>query len=286
MTKDWPRAMPALVTAFDTDGEIDLDAHEHNVGAAVDAGAEGVLIGGSTGEGPYLEPGERVTLVRAAREAFSDVTILCGVFSESQRQASTQISEAADAGADAILVVTPTTLVRGRRSWIVDYFEWAADSSPLPVFLYTVPQVTGYELPCKSVAQLAGHPNIAGMKDSGGDVTRLDDIAGILTESFIVYAGSSRVLTESVERGAYGAITASANYAFATVAAASSGDKTAQHTLTAVTSVVEKHGIPGTKYAASLAGMRPGEGRRPLPRLDADVRHAIADAYQRLVAHI
>ncbi len=286
MTRDWPRAMPALVTAFDTDGEIDLEAHRHNVGVAVAAGTEGVLIGGSTGEGPYLEPGERVTLVKAAREAFSDITILCGVFAESQRQAQIQISEAADTGADAILVVTPTTLVRGRRSWIVDYYEWVADSSPLPVFLYTVPQVTGYELPCESVAELAGHRNIAGMKDSGGDVTRLDDVAGILTDSFIVYAGNSRALTESVERGAYGAITASANYAFATVAAASSGDKTAQQTLTAVTSVVEKHGVPGTKYAASLEGMRPGEGRSPLPRLDADVRHAIVDAHQHLIAGI
>jgi len=278
MTIEWPRVMPALVTAMDTSGEIDADAHISNVGVAVDAGAGGVLIGGSTGEGPYLENGERSKLIKATRDTFPDLTIVAGVFAQSIRQAERQICEAADAEANALLVVTPTALVRGHREWVVDYYESVADTSPLPVFLYTVPNVTGYELPCESVAELAGHHNIIGMKDSGGDTTRLDAISRIMDDSFIVYAGSSRVLSESVARGAYGAITASANYAFATVASAVAGDADAQDRLAAMVTVIEPHGVPGTKYAASLAGMNPGPARRPLPELDEAAEQSIREA--------
>ena len=278
MTIEWPRVMPALVTAMDASGEIDLDAHISNVGVAVDAGAGGVLIGGSTGEGPYLENGERSKLVTATRDAFGDLTIVAGVFAQSIRQAERQICEIADAEADALLVVTPTALVRGHREWVVDYYETVADTSPLPVFLYTVPNVTGYELPCESVAELAGHHNIIGMKDSGGDTTRLDAISRIMDDSFIVYAGSSRVLSESVARGAYGAITASANYAFATVTSAVAGDIDAQDRLAAMVTVIEPHGVPGTKYAASLAGMTPGPARKPLRALSERAEVEIQEA--------
>ncbi|MCL1592806.1 MAG: dihydrodipicolinate synthase family protein [Actinomycetia bacterium] len=286
MTMTWPIAMQALVTAFDDDGEIDIDNHRHNLLCAIDAGTSGVLIGGSTGEGPYLEPGERNELIRVAREVSPDLTILCGVFAESSRSANAQVMEAADSGANAILVVTPTTLMRNRDSWVVEYFEWVADLSPLPAFLYSVPAVTGYELPCESVAELAGHPNIVGMKDSGGDVQRLVDIAAILSDDFIVYTGKSTALAASFERGAYGAITASANYAFSSVAAASQGDLAAQATLTEVTAVVERHGVPGTKFAASVVGMRPGKGRGPLPELSIDVRDTITTTCRALVTNI
>jgi 4-hydroxy-2-oxoglutarate aldolase len=273
--------MPALVTAMDHTGEIDVAAHISNVGVAVDAGADGVLIGGSTGEGPYLESGERAKLITATRNAFPDLTIIAGVFAQSIRQAERQICEIAEAEAEALLVVTPTALVRGHREWVVDYYESLADTSPLPVFLYTVPNVTGYELPCDSVAELAGHHNIIGMKDSGGDLTRLDAIARIMDDSFIVYAGSSRVLSSSVARGAYGAITASSNYAFATVTEAVAGDSAAQDRLAAMVSVIEPHGVPGTKYAASLAGMSPGPARLPLQELSERAKVEIQEAVDR-----
>jgi dihydrodipicolinate synthase/N-acetylneuraminate lyase len=278
MTIECPLVMPALVTAMDENRDIDVDAHVANVGVAVAEGALGVLIGGSTGEGPYLELGERSKLITSTRSSFPDLVIVAGVFAQSMRQAERQICEAAEA--DAILVVTPTTLVRGRREWVVDYFESVADTSPLPVFLYTVPNVTGYELPCDSVAELAGHHNIIGMKDSGGDTSRLDAISAIMDESFIVYAGSSRVLSESVARGAYGAITASANYAFSTVSGAVAGDVDAQNDLAALVSIVEPNGVPGTKYAASLVGMNPGPARLPLRKLDEAAQAAIQEALE------
>ena len=278
----WPRTMPALITAFDADENVDVDAHEHNLSVTVAAGAGGVLLAGSTGEGPYLEPGERELLISISRRTFPDLTIMCGISADTDRLARSQIAEATVGGADAVLVMTPGTLVRNRHRHIIDFYRRIADSSPLPIFLYTVPNVTGYELPADSVAELADHRNIAGMKDSGGDVSRLDTLSGILGPEFIVYAGSSKALADSADRRAHGAITASANYALPLVDSARSGDRRAQADLLEVSATVESHGVPGTKFAASLAGMQPGASRLPLQRLDAAAESHIAEAHQKM----
>lgn len=276
--------MPALITPFDPDQGVDIEAHRHNVATAAAFGARGLLIAGSTGEGPYLEPGEREILVSAARVTATDLTIVCAVSAETDRQATFQADEAAAGGADAVLVITPGTLVRNRTDLISEYFVRIADTSPLPVLLYTNPVVTSYELPVEAVRHLAQHPNIAGMKDSGGDVTRLNDLAETLASGFIVYIGSSKTLAESTDSGAHGAITASANYAFASVDSAASHDQRAQATLTTVTAIVQQYGVPGTKYAASLAGMVEGRARLPLQPLDTQAQHTIRDAYEEILA--
>jgi 4-hydroxy-2-oxoglutarate aldolase len=270
--------MPALITPFDANERIDVNAHLHNVSTAERAGANGILIAGSTGEGPYLEPGERELLVSGARETSADLTILCGISAETDRQAASQIKEAAAGGADAVLVVTPGTLIRGKAAHINAFYTRISDLSPLPVFLYTVPAITGYELPVESVRKLAGHRNVCGMKDSGGDFTRLEELKESLTPAFIVYAGKSMALHDSQARGAFGGITASANYAFSTVHNAVSGNASAQSELTAITGVVERYGVPGTKFAASLAGMEPGHSRLPLLPIDEDAKREIRHA--------
>lgn len=284
MSGAWPRTMTALITAFARDENIDGSALEHNLSLVVSTATHGVLLAGSTGEGPYLEPGERKFLISAARSAYPNLTILCGIFADTDRQARLQISEAASGGADAVVVATPGTLVRDRQKLITDFYRRIADSSPLPVFLYSVPRVTGQELPVESVSDLAEHPNIIGMKDSGGDVSRLEALSGVLGPEFIVYTGSSRVLVDSARRGAYGAITASANYVQPLVSAAASGDWEAQIALVEITTIVEKHGVPGTKFTASLAGMRPGICRLPLQPLDAETRRSITDTYKDTLA--
>jgi len=282
MIQKWPDTMPALIAPFNPDESINFESHRHNVSVAASAGAQGVLLAGSTGEGPYLEPDERAALVSSARETAPEFTILCGISAETDRQAAPQIAEATVSGADAVLVITPGTLVRDRTNLISAYYERIADLSPLPVFLYSNPVVTGYELPVEAVRFLAQHPDIVGMKDSGGDVSRLDELGDVLTDGFVVYIGSSKRLAESTRRGAYGAITASANYAFSLVDAASSQNEKSQAALTEVTSIVQQYGVPGTKYAATLAGMHEGRSRLPLEPLDEQAKRIITDAYENI----
>ncbi|HKZ19149.1 MAG TPA: dihydrodipicolinate synthase family protein, partial [Acidimicrobiia bacterium] len=172
-----PRLLPALITPFDASGETDLEAHIHNLDQLWNKGVRGFLVAGSTGEGPYLEPGERFQLLKAARDQHERAFLACGVAGETVRQALGMISEAVDGGADSALVMTPTTLTRNRLSYVESYFQAVADASSIPVFLYSVPGVTAFELPEALVFSLSHHPNILGIKDSGGDPVRMQRLA-------------------------------------------------------------------------------------------------------------
>jgi dihydrodipicolinate synthase/N-acetylneuraminate lyase len=270
--------MPALITPFTTVGEIDSTAHAHNVAQMLTEGVTGFVIAGSTGEGPYLESGERQILVQTTRAAAPESFVMCGINAETVRQAIAQIGEVIAAGADAALVATPGTLVRDNHAGVETFYRNVADGSGLPIFLYTVPKVTGYVLPTDSVNVLAFHPNIVGIKDSGGDAPRVSEMRESIQDGLIVYAGASRALQESHDNGAHGAITASANYAFSLVRDAASGDRDAQATLTAITSVIERHGVPGTKFAAGLVGRSHGSVRAPLVDVDEGAAAEIQQA--------
>ena len=284
-----PTFMPALITPFDGNGELDREAHRHNIEFLSSRGIKGFVIAGSTGEGPYLEPGERSTLVAAARSVSPTTYLLCGINGETVRMASAQIREAADAGADAVLVITPTTLVRNRHTEIEAFYDAVASWSPLPVYLYTVPPVTGYELPLESIARLAGHPAIAGMKDSSGKAERIAELAGDVPDDFTTFVGASRAVTAGIAAGAHGAITASANYCWplvgevvANAAAGDAASRNLQERLTRLAAQVEPHGLAATKAAAEMVGLLPGLPRPPLQPLHQsrrqDLLQALAEA--------
>jgi dihydrodipicolinate synthase/N-acetylneuraminate lyase len=280
-----PRLLPALLTPFTRSGELDLDAYRHNLRYLTEREIKGFLIGGSTGEGPYLEIGERQTLMAAARQELGKRPfLLVGIAAESLRVALAQAEEAAAAGADAILVVTPTTLVRGNHAAVAGFFGEVADTAPIPLFLYSVPAVTGYALPVDSAIELSRHPNIAGMKDSGGDPVGMARLTDNTPDGFVLMTGSSKAVTLCVAAGAHGAITASANYlpelVLEVVRKARRSPRTArgiQARLTNTSSAVEAHRVPGVKAAAELVGLRPGYPRRPLRPLPAKERRTIKE---------
>jgi 4-hydroxy-2-oxoglutarate aldolase len=273
--------MPALITPFTRGGEIDTRAHTHNLKTLAEAGIDGFVIGGSNGEGPYLEPGERNRLVKAGRRRKSHFMV--GVAAESTRVALAQVAEAIDGGADTVLVLTPTTLARGRDEAVHRFYRAIADMSTVPVFLYSVPSVTGYNLPVELVWRLSRHENIVGMKDSSGDVVRLQSIIDAAPSDFILYSGSSRALTAAMAIGCHGAITGSGNYVpqlvLQTLAAAKADPSKArklQKRLSAISADVEAHGVPGVKAAAKTAGLDPGHPREPLTRLSRGAETSIA----------
>ncbi len=260
--------MPALITPFTRGGEIDTRAHTHNLRVLADTGIKGFAIGGSNGEGPYLEPGDRHQLVKAARRRKAHLMV--GIAAETTRNALNQLAEATDAGADSILVLTPTTVARGRDEAVHRFYETVADQSKLPIFLYSVPMVTAYSLPIELVWKLSRHQNIVGMKDSSGDVVRLQSIIDATPGGFLLYSGSSKALTAAIAIGCDGAITGSGNYVpelvLKTLAAAKEDPSKArrlQKRLSALSADVEAHGIPGVKAAAKAAGLNPGYPREP-----------------------
>ena len=272
-----PRVVPALITPFGDDGSIDTDAHRHNLTTLAGRGVEGFVLSGSTGQGPYLIPGERKTLISTARRALgAEPYLLCGVQAESVAQALAQGEEAAEGGADAMLVMTPTTLIRGDHEAVARFYRLLGDRAPLPVFLYSVPATTGYQIPVEVTIDLASHSNIAGIKDSGADADRVPPLAAAIDDGFVVMAGSSRVVNEFMLNGAHGAITSSANYAFDLIVDAVTDDA-AQQRLTGLAAAVEKFGLAGTYAAAEAVGLIAGAMRPPLQPLDEVNRTAVAD---------
>lgn len=281
-----PHLLVALITAFQESGELALDDHAHNVGHLMQRGVEGFLVGGSAGEGPYLESDERRLLVAGARGvAGGEAYIIGATAAQSTRQASRQVAEIADGGADAALVVTPTTLVRGNQVAIHRFYTEVADASPIPTLLGSVPRVNGYELPVDVVAGLAAHPNIIGMKDDGGRPYRMQEVARNVDPGFMQFGAASATIAPSLAAGAFGAITDSTNYLpeqidylVASARHAEPGVDAQQSMITAITKVVEAHGVVGTKAAAVMSGMRSSSVRRPLLPLDSAAVAAIRAA--------
>lgn len=276
-----PEYMPALITPFTQRSELDIKAHTRNLRTLSEMGIDGFAIGGSNGEGPYLEPGERARLVKAGRRRKSHFMV--GIAAESTRTALSLVIEATEAGADSLLVLTPTTVARNRDDAVRGFFKTIADEAEIPVFLYSVPLVTAYSLPVDLVASLSKHPNIVGMKDSSGDVVRLQSILDATPESFILYSGASRALTAAMAIGCYGAITGSGNYVpqlvLETMAAAKESPEKArrlQKRLSAVSAAVEAYGVPGVKAAARAARLDSGFPRKPLTRLPQGTEASIA----------
>jgi len=276
-----PAFMPALITPFGQRGELDIKAHTGNMRVLAERGIEGFVIAGSNGEGPYLEPGERARLVKAGRRRKS--YFMVGITGQSTRMAMDQVAESTEAGANSLLVLTPTTVARGRDNAVVRFYRSIADRSRVPVFLYSVPPVTAYSMPIELVSRLSRHENIIGMKDSSGDVVRLQTIIDSTPNDFILYSGASRALTAAIAIGCHGAITGSGNYApelvLQTMAAARERPKKArrlQKRLSSLSADVESHGIPGVKAAAKAAGLESGYPREPLTRLSRGAETSIA----------
>ena len=267
-----PHFMPALITPFDDVGNIIFEAHAHNLRMQTERGVTGFVLGGSTGEGPYLETGERALLLAEARvEIGDDPYLVSGVAAQSVRQAIAQVEESATGGADAALVLTPTSLARGNHAAVMRFYAAVAEAAPIPLFLYSVPAVTGYELPVDCVAELAVHPSVIAIKDSGGRPVHMKEISQATPDDFMVYAGSSSTLVKAMAAGAAGAITASGNYApelvsslVLTARSSVSEAERLQTRLTESTREIEAFGVAGTKAAAGAAGLWTGIPRRPL----------------------
>ncbi len=278
---DLPEYLPALITPFTSRGNVDVKAHTHNLRVLADRGIAGYLIGGSNGEGPYLETGERGRLIKAGRRRKAH--FMAGVTAETTRAGITQVDECVDSGADTLLVTTPTTLTRNNQEAVLAYYRTVADRAKRPVLIYSVPAVMGYSIPVEFVEKLSRHPNIIGMKDSSGDVVRLQAILDATPTGFALYSGSSKALIAAMTIGCHGAITGSGNYVpdlvLKTQAAAKTDTGRArrlQKRLSEISGVIDGYGVPGVKAAAKAAGLQPGYPREPLVRVSRGVETSIA----------
>ncbi len=275
--------LPPITTPFDEKGDLDLGALERNLERYNAAGLAGYVAFGSNGEAVHLEPAERRRVLAAVRRAAAPgLTVVAGINELATRAAIAAVREAADAGADAALVITPY-FYKGAMSQEVlrSFFLEVADASPLPVLAYNVPQNTGVAIAPATLAELAAHEGIVGVKDSAGNLEALAETVRLAPASFQVVVGNAGILYPALAMGATGAVLAVACVApEATVelyGAVRAGDhgraRELQQRLAPVANLVTAGlGVAGLKAALDLAGFAGGAPRRPLPRLGAGAR--------------
>uniref|UniRef100_A0A493TQS5 4-hydroxy-2-oxoglutarate aldolase, mitochondrial n=1 Tax=Anas platyrhynchos platyrhynchos TaxID=8840 RepID=A0A493TQS5_ANAPP len=259
--------------------EVDYAQLEANLRRYASIPFRGLVVMGSTGEYPYLAPHERLEVLSCVRRALPrDRLLLAGSGCESTQATVELTVSMAEAGADAALVVTPC-YYRGAMSSaaLVRHYTEVAEASPIPVVLYSVPANTGLELPLEAVLTLAQHPNVIGIKDSGGDITRLGLIVHkTRQEDFQVLAGSAGFLLASYAVGASGGVCALANVLGAPLCQLESlcrqgcwqEARELQHRLIEPNAAVTRRfGIPGLKQAMEWFGYYGGPCRAPLAPL-------------------
>jgi dihydrodipicolinate synthase/N-acetylneuraminate lyase len=165
----------AIPTPFHPDGRPHWHHMERSVERYCRAPLAGLVVLGSTGEAVMLNDEETRQALRVALEAAADDRVLiAGVGHESLGETLHRIEYAASLGYDVALVRTPHFYrPQLRRAEMLNYYRMVADRSPLPVLLYSVPTYTAYDLPVEIIGELAGHPNIYGIKDSSGKPERI-----------------------------------------------------------------------------------------------------------------
>jgi len=170
---------PPITTPFYPDGNVYFKKLEHNVERYSTTPVAGIVVLGSSGEAVMLSDKERRDVLKAAREATApNKVLIAGTGIESAIETLKLTEYAAELGYDVALVRTPHFYKKVMHpANMLAFHRTLADRSPLPVMIYNVPGFTGYDIPAEVVIELAGHPNIIGMKESSGDVEKLRRMA-------------------------------------------------------------------------------------------------------------
>ena len=166
---------PPITTPFYADGRVYLKKLEHNVERYSKTPVSGIAVLGSTGEAIMLSDEERREVLKAARQACAAHKVLiAGTGAESAIETLRLTEYAADLGYDAALVRTPHFYrPQMQPANLLAFYRTVADRSPIPILIYSVPVFTKYDMPPEMVIELAEHPNIIGIKESGGDAAKI-----------------------------------------------------------------------------------------------------------------
>jgi dihydrodipicolinate synthase/N-acetylneuraminate lyase len=166
---------PPITTPFYAEGEVYYKKLEANVEHYSRTPVAGIVVLGSTGEAILLSDEERRQVLKTARDAAADHKVLvAGTGIESAHETLRLTEYAAEIGYDVAMVRTPHYYKSQMNpANMLAFYRTVADRSPLPVIIYNFPQATGYDIPAELVIELAGHPNIIGIKESSGDVEKV-----------------------------------------------------------------------------------------------------------------
>jgi 4-hydroxy-2-oxoglutarate aldolase len=264
------------------EGKLACGKMEKNLAFWLQSDLSGLVVMGSNGEFVLLSPDEKEELLRFACErAKGKKSIIAGTGAESTMETIRLSEMAARAGADAVLVVTPNYYKGDMTDAVLArFYTDVADASPLPVILYNMPRNAGINISAKLAVELSTHPNIIGIKDSGGNIVQIADMIRNASPGFSVFAGSAGFLFASLLLGATGGTLALANIFPDECAMLQKLCETGKireardlqmKMIDSNNAVTSRWGIPGLKAALDMMGLYGGDPRPPLlPLKEAD----------------
>jgi 4-hydroxy-2-oxoglutarate aldolase len=283
-----------ITTPFDG-SLVDHAALRSNVDRWSKTGIGGFVVLGSTGERVHLDEREYLDVIETTRAAVprntqrerpDGLAFIVGAGQQSVFGTINEIKRAAEAGADAVLVITPYYYRAAiTQEALVTYYNAVADAAPVPVLLYSMPALTGIRIKPETIARLSEHQNIIGVKDSSNDIAGFAATVKLCPPHFAVLTGNGTVFLDALRAGASGAILAVGcvvpEMCVAIYEAFKRGDEerasALQSKLTPLaTAVTTKYGIGGLKAALDLAGYKGGDVRAPLRAPDENARAEIA----------
>ncbi|WP_160132821.1 dihydrodipicolinate synthase family protein [Halococcus salsus] len=266
-----------LVTPFDEDGGIDESKLRAVASWVVECGVDFVVPCGSNGESELMTLDERAEVTEIVVDEVS-VPVLAGTGHPGLEETREQTRRAAEAGADAALVVTPYYFDHDQAA-LAAYYGRLADESPPPIYLYNVPAKTGVSLDPETVGAVADHENVAGMKDSTGDMIAFQRERRLAGSDFDLLVGTGALLAPALDAGGDGGVMALANVVpdllvevYHQRADDSAAARALNSELVALNqAITAKHGVPGLKAAMAHRGVPAGHVRFPHQPADEDV---------------
>jgi 4-hydroxy-tetrahydrodipicolinate synthase len=277
----------AVVTPMTESGEIDYAAWDRLLDWHVENGTDAIVVVGTTGESPTVTLDEAAELVRrGATRLAGRIPLIAGSGTNSTVATIARTRRLAEAGADAVLVVTPY-YNKPTQEGLYRHFLAVAEASPVPVILYNVPARTGVDLLPETVQRLAVHPRIVALKEATGSLQRIVELQQRCGDELELLSGDDPIAAEAILAGAQGVISVTANVAprlmHELCDAALAGDAARARELDAHLQVlhramfVESNPIPA-KWAVQQLGLIPGGIRLPLTPLSEAAQPAVRDA--------
>ena len=200
----------ALVTPFIHD-EIDYDKVAELVEWHIAEKTDAIIVCGTTGESSTLSKDEKKTLISfAVRKASGRIPIIAGTGGNNTAESITLSMYAEEAGADGLLLLTPY-YNKATQNGLVAHFTAIADAVNLPTILYNVPSRTGLNMKPETVARLAEHSNVVGIKEASGDISQIARVAHLCPKNFAIYSGNDDQIVPTLSLGGTGVISVVAN---------------------------------------------------------------------------
>ena len=274
---------PPLPTSFDSSENLALDKMRENIKKLSEYKLSGFLVLGSNGEMINLTENEKTKVYEMARDAIpSNKLMIAGTGVQSTRETIALTKSAANAGTDAVLILNPF-YYKGLMSTVAlsNHYYAVAEASTVPVIIYNMPASSGLDMNADTIVEIAKHPNIIGMKDSGDNMVKMGDIRLRVKPEFQILAGSAGFLLPAMSVGAIGGILALANIApkqcigiFESFLAGEieKARKMQLEMIPVNDAVTRKWGVPALKEAMDYIGLYGGPSRKPLLPINIDTK--------------